>query len=81
VHDLVLVNVVHGFGELQHEIAPRLLREPAFLAQVRAELVAFDQLHDHECAERGVFAEVDDRDDVRVRERAGDARFTIELRA
>src|SRR5256885_15355218 len=78
VEDLPAVNEAHGVGDLPHHVACDLGVHAPRVAKLGVHGLAFEQLHHHEQAEQLVLAEVDDRADIVVRERRGQARLAIE---
>ena len=73
------VDEAHRVGDLPHDVARDLRRQPAAAAcSFCVDGLAVEQLHHHEQAERVVLTEVDDRADVVVRERRGEPRLAVE---
>src|SRR5262245_60211271 len=76
VDDAALVDVLERVRDLTKHVDRATYRhrqEPG-----TDQRVAVDELHDHEHAELGILAVVDDRDDIRVRNLARELRFVVE---
>ncbi len=80
VHDAAAVRVADRARDLIEHVAGDAGRERV-LVEAIAERRALEELHHQEVAAALVDAEVGDRDDVRVRQRAREARFAEEVLA